>query len=127
MEQVLNFFKNISPKTWIIIAIIAVLIIALIIYLKNKSVEDDGNVSMNKTLSSNISASTTRSIFPLQYGSKGEEVKNLQMYLNSKGEKLLIDGIWGPLTETSVAKVLKLKTINEVDYKALVSVPKTAV
>lgn len=127
MEQVLNFLKNISPKTWIIIAIVALLIIALIIYLKNKSVEDDGNVSMNKTLGSNISASAPRSIFPLQYGSKGEEVKALQIYLNSKGEKLLIDGIWGPLTETSVAKVLKLKTINEVDYKALVSVPKTAV
>lgn len=127
MEQVLNFFKNISPKTWIIIAIVALLIIALIIYLKNKSIEDDGNVSMGKTVASNVSSSTPRSNFPLQYGSKGEEVKAIQLYLNSKGEKLLIDGIWGPLTETSIAKIIKLKTISEVDYKALVSVPKTAV
>ena len=121
MEKFVSFLKGLSPTTWIIIAIVILIIIALIIYFSNKdkatATED---VSMNKTLDQNLGASQPRSVFPLQYGAKGAEVKVVQAYLNSKGEKLIKDGIWGPLTDASVLKVLKVNSISEDLYKTLI-------
>ena len=118
MENILNFFKNISLRNWIIIGIITLIIIALIIYFLNKDNVTEGS-DVNKTLGENLSASSPRSVFPLQYGSRVEQVKVVQKYLNSKGEKLVEDGIWGPLTGASVLKVLKVTTLSEDLYKTL--------
>lgn len=108
MDKFLGFIKSISPKVWIIIAIVIVLIIILVVYIKNKNSESE--LALKNQQSLNKSSQT--SVFPLVYGSRGEEVKKLQAYLNSKGESLVVDGIWGPLTNASVLKVLNTSSVD---------------
>lgn len=108
MDKVLSFIKGVSPKAWIIISIVVVLIIILIVYIKNKNSENELALKNQQ----NLNKVSQSSVFPLVYGSRGEEVKKLQSYLNSKGESLVVDGIWGPLTNASVLKVLKTSSVD---------------
>ncbi|HMT03311.1 MAG TPA: peptidoglycan-binding domain-containing protein [Burkholderiales bacterium] len=122
MEKLISFLKGVSVKTWIIIAIILVFIIFLIMYIKNNNKKTGDDVK------SNLSDSKPRSVFPLVYGSKGEEVKVLQRYLKSKGQNIGntglsldgVDGIWGPKTDAAVMAVLNKTSISESDFKSLV-------
>lgn len=53
-------------------------------------------------------------------GSTGDEVKNLQTYLNEKGETLIIDGVFGPLTRAAVVKYFGRPFITDQEYKELI-------
>jgi hypothetical protein len=112
INKVTSFFKGLSPTGWIIFAIIVVVLIAVIIYISSKSKDTTKEVSANNNLATNLSNATPRSVFPMGYGAKGEEVKALQRYLVGKGEVLVIDGVWGPLTDKAVNKVLKVQSIS---------------
>lgn len=114
MEKVTGFLKAITPRTWIIIAIIVVIFIIIVLYVKNKNkqVALDAAKSAPKVVVNVAPPAVTQSAFPLKQGSKGAEIKVLQSYLNTKGENLTVDGIWGPLTQASVVKVLKVNEIS---------------
>lgn len=58
--------------------------------------------------------------FPLMMGSKGAEVSYLQAWLNNKkGETLIVDGIYGPLTAASVKKIFNVEQVSEELYNSL--------
>jgi len=108
MNKITGFLKGISPRTWIIIAIVVILIIVIILYIRN-----------NKPVPKVIITGAINPVpipvatFPLMLGSRGAEVSKLQTYLNTKGETLAVDGIWGPLTQASTLKVLKVSSIDK--------------
>lgn len=60
-------------------------------------------------------------VFPLKYGSRGEEVKNLQRWLNDHViipyALLTIDGIWGNNTDAAVRRTLNVTEVTEAWYK----------
>lgn len=127
MDKVLSFIKGISPKAWIIIAIIVILIIVIIIYIKNKSVPEKPIVLLNAGIS-------PQSVFPLKYGSRGDKVKLFQGYLNSKigyttggptDTLLVLDGIWGPLTEAAALKYWQKNTVSEIDWNSTMGLGKS--
>jgi len=122
MGKIISFLKGLSASTWIIIGIVLLIIIAIIIYVRNKSKDSVNGVSMDKTLSQNLQSTQAPSIspFPLTMGSRGSEVKSVQKYVNGKGESLVVDGIWGPLTDAAVLKVLKVSSVSQELYKTLV-------
>ena len=45
-------------------------------------------------------------------GMAGDDVKRLQRMLNRRGENLVLDGVFGPLTETAVKKFQKSPHFN---------------
>lgn len=49
-------------------------------------------------------STSSSSTFPIKRGSRGEAVKSLQTALNAMGEKLTVDGIFGPKTEEALCK-----------------------
>jgi peptidoglycan hydrolase-like protein with peptidoglycan-binding domain len=59
--------------------------------------------------------------FPLEYGSRGENVKALQGYLNTKistpYEPLVVDGIFGELTQAALNRTIGKKSIGENEFK----------
>jgi hypothetical protein len=61
--------------------------------------------------------------FPLKMGSRGENVKKLQRYLNNKMpspmKRLEIDGIFGELTEKALLAVANKNEINEREFNKL--------
>lgn len=126
MEKIVAFFKNISPTTWIIIGIVVLLIIALIIYVRSKPEQKD--VSANNDVKTNEENAQPKSVFPLQYGSRGPEVKVFQTYLNSylvvgsTDVPLVIDGIWGPLTNAAALKFWKKGTVSKEEYDTKINV-----
>lgn len=113
----MNFLKSIPTKTWIIIGIIIVLIIILIIaYNRNKS----GNTTTNVNVVEPNVNTQQRPVFPLQYGSRGEQVRKWQMYLNTKGAGLAEDGIWGPLTEAASLKYMGFNSVTEQYFNTVI-------
>lgn len=61
--------------------------------------------------------------FPLKYGSRGEEVRMLQGYLNQRlpfpVAALVQDGIWGPNTEDAARQVLNTNQVDESFFRVL--------
>src|SRR5436190_1687819 len=108
--------KDITPKGWLIIAIVIVLIILLILWIKNSGNKTSQNTT-NIIKGQNVNY--IQPIFPLTFGSRGEEVKKVQHYLNVKyGEKLVEDGIWGNLTQAAIVKDLGVSGITLEYYNA---------
>jgi peptidoglycan hydrolase-like protein with peptidoglycan-binding domain len=60
--------------------------------------------------------------FPLQIGSRGDNVKKLQSYLNTriKTTKLIIDGIFGVLTQAALKSVTGKISITEQEFNSLI-------
>ncbi len=117
MDQIWNYIKAISPRTWIFIAIGLVILVLIILWIKNSSKD---KVTTTTAINTNpLVTNSTISVFPLKFGSEGNEVKVVQTYVNSKGEKLVVDGIWGPLTEASVIKILGKNIIDLTTYNTL--------
>lgn len=55
--------------------------------------------------------------FPLQKGSRGEEVKNLQHYINLKSiANLVEDGVFGTKTETVLKNLWKTTSVSKAEY-----------
>ena len=128
MEKIAGFLKSLTPTQWIIIGIIILIIIVIIIYNKNKAtaatvmLNKNAGVSASNDLNKNVAVSTPVSPFPLQYGSKGNEVKTLQAYLNANyNEALVLDGIWGPKTGAAVLKDLGVSSVTTGQYDSTIT------
>lgn len=66
----------------------------------------------------------TPGIFPLKRGSKGEAVKNLQIYLNNEMpdlEPLAVDGIFGTLTEARLYLIEGKYEVSELFYNKTIA------
>ena len=62
--------------------------------------------------------------FPVQRGSKGAVVKNIQLAINryhAPSPLLVIDGDWGQKTDFEVKKLIKSGVIYENDYTQLIT------
>lgn len=100
-------------RNWIIICIVLFFVIVTWIMIRKAREEEEKRWAL--ALSANLT-----SVFPLHESSQGEEVKNLQRYLNNKGEALEVDGIFGPLTAAAVQRIFSSSTVNEQQYKEIV-------
>lgn len=101
-------------KNKIIVAIIAlVALLGLFLIIKSvsaKTIPPDTECCQEKEEIETLSSSSRRTggyIKPIKptmvydvikYGDMGQAVKDFQMFLNNKGAKLVVDGIFGPLT-----------------------------
>lgn len=63
------------------------------------------------------------SVFPLRFGSKGQEVMSLQQYLLSLDPNALprfgADGDWGSETQAAVSRLLGVTSVTEQKYNQL--------
>lgn len=117
--------SKITTKGWITIGIVIVLIIFLYLYFKNRNkitttttvTTPKGNTGGTSTgsVTTAVVAPTKDDSFPLGMGSRGDNVKTYQIYLNSLGANLKIDGIWGILTEAASIRFTKFNSIPQ-DY-----------
>lgn len=98
--------SRITPKGWIYVGISILVLILIILFIKNRN-KTTTTTTTTTTPSNTASAITNATTpakddsFPLSYGSRGNNVKLWQKYLNSKGSSLVEDGVWGPLTEAA--------------------------
>lgn len=101
----MNFIKKITVKGWIAIAIVVILLVWLYNWNKDKT---DIKIDCTKTptdpscvKNTNTTTPVKSDSFPLVKGSVGNNVKIYQMYLNSLGSNLKVDGVWGSLTQAA--------------------------
>jgi hypothetical protein len=73
------------------------------------------------TTSKAMSEVVNAASFPLQYGARGTEVKNLQIWLNDHVvipyAPLDVDGVWGPKTDAAVKRTLNVTEITLAWYQ----------
>ena len=72
------------------------------------------------------SASTSGGIpvpseFPLKQGSTGSKVTALQNALNARGENLVVDGSFGPLTLGALQRQFNVSEVSETLYNQIVN------
>jgi len=121
---------------WVIL-IVAILVVATVFYLKKKkaaqqstgggggSNKQGDNMALPETKEASTDKNPVKTVekttagFPLQYGSKGEEVKKLQEALNGKGAKLKVDGDFGPATSSALRNLNLPIVVDEAKYKEL--------
>ncbi len=66
---------------------------------------------------------TPKSVFPLQKGSRGPEVKNLQRYINNNSiAKLDEDGIFGTKTETVLKNLWGTASVTQKEYNKMLGI-----
>lgn len=61
-------------------------------------------VGENKTSTTSSTQSSSATSTTLRVGNSGEQVKELQRFLNTQGESLIVDGSFGSLTEQAVKR-----------------------
>lgn len=115
MNQLTAFFSSIDRKTWMIIGVAIVLLIVLIMWLKNRNKETETKKDETKPKADNNTSGSGNNTFPLRMGSRGANVSKWQTYVNTKGGKLTVDGIWGPLTEADSLKYTGFNSVT-MDY-----------
>jgi len=77
--------------------------IGLYFLLKPSKARKDENYSDDDNIFEKIIKKFTSSSFPLKNGSGGDRVKALQIFLNTSGSYgLIVDGKFGPATETAL-------------------------
>ena len=104
-----------TKRTWIILAIVVVVIIIVILILRQaKAYRTFGSplgAGAVGTETAPTGQQTGQDAFPLSQGSKGQNVKNLQIYLNkwkhSIQVDLVADGDFGPKTSAMADWVLQ--------------------
>lgn len=120
----MNFFSKITVKGWVTIILVIVLLWLIIRYFKNKNTITTTTTTTvpnpNINTSSFLPSTTKDDSFPLGFGSRGENVKKWQTYLNSKGSTLNVDGVWGPLTDAASIKQTGFNSITEVYFKSVI-------
>ncbi len=87
-----------------LITTIAIIYFFVTYMMKRRNKNSTSNTLFSKSNICNTSGNNHDAEFPLKKGSKGNEVKELQQWLNTKGEKLCVDGIWGNKTEQAFQK-----------------------
>jgi hypothetical protein len=118
--------KKIDINIILVIVLIIMVIVALVILLNFKK----------PSVTSNSSGTAANGIFPLKYGSQGNEVKTLQKTINANldandiannrtyvtaPERLVVDGIFGDKTLKFVRQVFGQDTVSKselLDYLA---------
>lgn len=83
-----------------------------------------GSTTSTNTSTTTSSTTTSEVDFPLKSGSRGTNVKSLQIMINSLyidkiGIKLVEDGIWGPKTGAAVKTATGLSQISKKDFDKL--------
>ena len=104
MKNILAFTK----KNWVLILIVLVVLTLVMITINKKRSE------------AVVTAGAPSGVFPLTEGSSGTEVMNLQKYLNTKGETLVVDGKFGPLTRAAVQRVFGRMLIGQKEYEEII-------
>lgn len=111
---------NSKTKTTLIIiaCVLAVALIAWLIWKMLHQNDETSTVEMDKQLG-NVT-------FPLKQGSKGQEVKELQYYLNDKisemqqdgvkAQLIATDGIFGPETASACNLVFGKEYVTEAEF-----------
>lgn len=104
--------KNKKLIIWLSVGLLVLMLLTWLMVRANKKADtsDAGTSGTGGSSSSDSSSSATPSVFPLKYGSRGNEVKMLQSYLNEHLTvlaPLVVDGIWGPKTQAAVDRVLE--------------------
>ena len=84
----------------------------------NDSSSEDTKAKTTSTKPSMASSSySAGSVFPLHNGSSGDEVKNLQHFLNTKFSAGLVeDGIWGSKTTAAANTYLQVSSVSKAEY-----------
>lgn len=108
--------KKIKP-IWLVVAGVGSIGLIYGLYILFKKGKEAGDFS---SATKQSKGSGTQSRFPLRKGSRGEEVKTLQRYLNSKTRVplalLKVDGIFGSKTQAASQRVLGIREISESKY-----------
>jgi LPXTG-motif cell wall-anchored protein len=71
-----------------------------------------------------VASNPVKSDFPLQIGSRGENVKKLQTYLNQKvNAGLVVDGIFGAKTAEAVKKAIGTDKVSQEMFMKYIGIP----
>ncbi len=99
----------------IIGVLLAGAVIALLAFRKKKGV--DQTSGDDETVTSEPTTTSTSKGFPLKYGSRGNNVKSLQRFLNysDASYQLKVNGVFGNLTQAAVEVELGKKIVHK-DY-----------
>lgn len=110
--------KTILIKIFAAIVLLAILV-AVIYYIVQKLKEDKADPTVKNN---GGGSNTSKADFPLQFGSTGQLVKDLQGYLNFTGSyNLKVDGAFGAKTENAVLSETSGKTITKEYYDAWIA------
>jgi len=108
-------------KTLLILAVLAVVGVVVWHFVRQRR----NNAPSDKNNGSGSSAGTDA--FPLRFGSRGDNVRRLQAHLNGLIDNannvfygvsaprvfLIVDGIWGPLTDAEVRRFLSVSEVSQ--------------
>lgn len=114
----MKFFKTKKGK-YAAYAGLLLLFLTLYFWDEIKLWGESKKIDMNAKGSSNIKEADLDGSMILRKGVNAPEVAKLQTYLNADGEKLAVDGKFGPLTESALEKV---KGVKETTLNAYASV-----
>ena len=112
-------------KTLLIFAVLAVVGVVVWHFVRQRRSGSDSTNSGSGNNSGGSGSSAVMDDFPLRFGSRGENVRRLQAFLNRRIENdnritgpfttrplLVLDGIWGPLTDAEVVRVLRVSEVS---------------
>lgn len=111
-----------------IIFIVVLVLVSLFLIFKSKNSATSTTLPKKSNTGSNIihnvvSVVTPQSSFPLQQGKSGEQVKNLQQYLNDNyNAGLTVDGNFGPKTASALQANLNEVSMTEDEYNTIIGV-----
>lgn len=115
-------------RTTIFIIVLVVITVAILMYVnKSKTTSKSSNTSNTSsspvvthtvinTGGSNSTPVSNPAVFPLQRGSSGNEVKQLQTYLNTLGAGITVDGQFGNATFNALQSLLNITTVSQDDF-----------
>ena len=113
-------------KTLLILAVLAVVGVVVWHFVRQRrsNASDTNSGAGNSSGGSGSSAGTDD--FPLRFGSRGDNVRRLQTHLNERIAEsnsvfhgvsaprvfLIVDGIWGPLTDAEVRRFFSISEVS---------------
>jgi peptidoglycan hydrolase-like protein with peptidoglycan-binding domain len=94
--------------------------------LKQQEMQNQ-NPSLNQSTNNTVKQTAIITDFPLQNGSRGENVKQLQAFLNQKyNVGLVVDGIFGDNTAKAVKKLTGSTLVSETQFRQYIGTPMSA-
>lgn len=120
MKQITSFFSSIDRNTWIIIGVVVLIIIIVIVVNKRNKTTTTTLTTTTPVNQASFVPTSTGNNFPLQYGSRGDNIAKWQKYLNTKGAGLKEDGVWGPLTEAASLKYMGFNSVTKEYFDAVI-------
>lgn len=112
-----------SKKAWWITGIV-LLVVILTVWLISRAKNIKQSNTTSGTTDENNESNTNTSVFPLQYGSRGVEVENLQQWLQQQGQALPqygIDGIFMNETKSALTEVTGSSKVTASDYTKMMN------